>query len=159
MFPILSMESCDCPAPTSIFRLNIGNPTEMSVLECARQVLSVTQSRSKIRYEALPQDDPTRRRPDISNATTLLGWRPTIDLRTGLELSLLSISRPKSRATPPLNAARRCRGHLRQVDVSAKAKLLVTKRVILAIVQKLPSRSVGLEVEAATMGRPPENFS
>jgi dTDP-glucose 4,6-dehydratase len=68
--------------------VNIGNPTEMSVLECARQVLSVTQSRSKIRYEALPQDDPTRRRPDISKATTLLGWRPTIDLRTGLELSL-----------------------------------------------------------------------
>ncbi len=68
--------------------VNIGNPTEMSVLECARQVLSVTQSRSKIRHETLPQDDPARRRPDISKATMLLGWRPTIDLRTGLELSL-----------------------------------------------------------------------
>src|SRR5580704_14729250 len=68
--------------------VNIGNPTEMSVLECARQVLSVTQSRSKIRHETLPQDDPTRRRPDISKATAILGWQPTIDLCTGLELSL-----------------------------------------------------------------------
>ena len=70
------------------FPVNIGNPTEMTVLDCARQVLSVTQSRSKIRHEALPQDDPSRRRPDISKAAMLLGWKPTIDLCTGLELSL-----------------------------------------------------------------------
>jgi dTDP-glucose 4,6-dehydratase len=70
------------------FPVNIGNPTEMTVLDCARQVLSVTQSRSKIRHEALPQDDPSRRRPDISKAQMLLGWKPTIDLCTGLELSL-----------------------------------------------------------------------
>jgi dTDP-glucose 4,6-dehydratase len=70
------------------FPVNIGNPTEMTVLECARQVLAVTGSRSEIRYEPLPQDDPTRRRPDISRAMALLGWKPTIDLRTGLELSL-----------------------------------------------------------------------
>jgi dTDP-glucose 4,6-dehydratase len=68
--------------------VNIGNPTEMTVLECARQVLAVTGCRSEIRYEALPQDDPSRRRPDISRATALLGWKPAIDLRTGLELSL-----------------------------------------------------------------------
>ncbi len=68
--------------------VNIGNPTEMTVLECARQVLEVTGCRSEIRYEALPQDDPSRRRPDISRATALLGWKPVIDLRTGLELSL-----------------------------------------------------------------------
>ena len=68
--------------------VNIGNPTEMTVLECARQVLAVTGCRSEIRYEPLPQDDPSRRRPDISRASALLGWKPAIDLRTGLELSL-----------------------------------------------------------------------
>jgi dTDP-glucose 4,6-dehydratase len=68
--------------------VNIGNPIEMTVLECARQVLAVTRGRSQIRYETLPQDDPSRRRPDISRATDLLGWRPVINLRTGLELSL-----------------------------------------------------------------------
>ncbi len=70
------------------FPVNIGNPTEMTVLECARQVLAVTGGQSKIRFGPLPQDDPTRRRPDISRAMALLGWKPTIDLRTGLELSL-----------------------------------------------------------------------
>jgi dTDP-glucose 4,6-dehydratase len=68
--------------------VNIGNPTEMTVLECARQVLAVTGSRSEIRYETLPQDDPTRRRPDISRAAAVLDWRPTIDLLAGLEMSL-----------------------------------------------------------------------
>ncbi len=68
--------------------VNIGNPLEMTVLECARQVLAVTGGRSEIRYETLPQDDPSRRRPDISRAAALLGWRPAVDLRTGLELSL-----------------------------------------------------------------------
>ena len=68
--------------------VNIGNPHEMNVLEAASEVLVVTGSRSRIRHEPLPQDDPTRRRPDISKAIALLGWRPKIDLREGLELSL-----------------------------------------------------------------------
>jgi dTDP-glucose 4,6-dehydratase len=68
--------------------VNIGNPNEMTVLECAHEVLATTNSRSKIRYEPLPQDDPTRRRPDITKAQTLLGWEPKIDLREGLLLSL-----------------------------------------------------------------------
>jgi dTDP-glucose 4,6-dehydratase len=68
--------------------VNIGNPQEWTILECAREVLSVTNSRSQLRYEPLPEDDPTRRRPDISKAQALLGWEPTIDLRTGLNLSL-----------------------------------------------------------------------
>jgi dTDP-glucose 4,6-dehydratase len=68
--------------------VNIGNPTEMTVLDCALEVLAVTGSRSEIRFESLPQDDPSRRRPDISRAESLLGWRPSLDLRTGLELSL-----------------------------------------------------------------------
>ncbi len=67
---------------------NIGNPVEFTILECAKVVLEVTGSASKIRFEPLPQDDPKQRRPDISKAKELLGWEPRIDLRTGLRLSL-----------------------------------------------------------------------
>jgi len=68
--------------------VNIGNPDEFTILECANQVLAVTGSKSKITFETLPQDDPRQRRPDITKARTLLGWEPKIDLKTGLELSL-----------------------------------------------------------------------
>jgi dTDP-glucose 4,6-dehydratase len=68
--------------------VNIGNPTEFTILECAQQVLAVTQSKSRIRYEPLPVDDPKQRRPDISKAKRLLGWEPKIDLETGLRMSL-----------------------------------------------------------------------
>jgi len=68
--------------------VNIGNPNEFTILECAQLVLKVTGSKSKIRYEPLPQDDPKQRRPDISKARQLLGWEPKIDLETGLRLSL-----------------------------------------------------------------------
>jgi dTDP-glucose 4,6-dehydratase len=68
--------------------VNIGNPTEFTILECAKRVLAVTGSSSKIRYEALPPDDPKLRCPDITKARTLLGWEPKTDLETGLRLSL-----------------------------------------------------------------------
>lgn len=68
--------------------VNIGNPTEWTILECARAVLEVTGSKSKIAYRPLPQDDPLQRRPDISKARKLLGWEPKIDLKSGLRLSL-----------------------------------------------------------------------
>jgi dTDP-glucose 4,6-dehydratase len=68
--------------------VNIGNPTEFTILECAKRVLAVTESKSKLRHELLPQDDPKQRRPDITKARTLLGWEPKIDLETGLRLSL-----------------------------------------------------------------------
>jgi dTDP-glucose 4,6-dehydratase len=70
------------------FPVNIGNPTEFTIMECARQVLAVTGSRSKIRREPLPEDDPRQRCPDITKARALLGWEPKIDLQTGLRLSL-----------------------------------------------------------------------
>jgi dTDP-glucose 4,6-dehydratase len=70
------------------FPVNIGNPTEFTILECARCVLAVTGSKSDIRYEPLPQDDPKQRCPDITKARTLLGWEPKIDLETGLRMSL-----------------------------------------------------------------------
>jgi dTDP-glucose 4,6-dehydratase len=68
--------------------VNIGNPSEFTILECAKRVLALTGSCSKIRYESLPQDDPKQRKPDITKARTLLGWEPKIDLDTGLRLSL-----------------------------------------------------------------------
>jgi dTDP-glucose 4,6-dehydratase len=68
--------------------VNIGNPVEFTILECAKRVLEITKSQSKIRYEALPQDDPKQRQPDITKARNLLGWEPKIDLDTGLKLSL-----------------------------------------------------------------------
>ena len=68
--------------------VNIGNPDEWAIHECAKEVLDVTGSDSKIVFRPLPQDDPMRRRPDITRARTLLGWEPKITLREGLEQSL-----------------------------------------------------------------------
>jgi len=68
--------------------VNIGNPTEFTILECANAVLEVTGSKSELRFEQLPKDDPTRRRPDITKARTLLGWEPRISLHEGLKKSL-----------------------------------------------------------------------
>ena len=68
--------------------VNIGNPDEFTILECAQTVLEVTGSKSELVFEALPQDDPTRRCPDITRARTLLGWEPKVNLREGLSRSL-----------------------------------------------------------------------
>ena len=68
--------------------VNIGNPDELTILECAEAVLEVTGSKSGLRFEALPEDDPTRRCPDIGKARALLGWEPRIPLKEGLRRSL-----------------------------------------------------------------------
>jgi dTDP-glucose 4,6-dehydratase len=68
--------------------VNIGNPVEWTILECAREIQSLLGSKSEIVFKPLPQDDPTRRRPDITRATNLLGWAPKVSLREGLTLSL-----------------------------------------------------------------------
>ena len=68
--------------------VNIGNPEEYTILECARAVLEVTDSTSELSYVELPVDDPTRRRPDITKARTLLGWEPRVGLKDGLKKSL-----------------------------------------------------------------------
>ena len=73
--------------------VNIGNPTEFTILECAEAVLEVTGSKSKLIFEPLPEDDPTRRCPDITKARTLLGWEPKVSLREGLRMSLEFFSR------------------------------------------------------------------
>jgi dTDP-glucose 4,6-dehydratase len=64
--------------------VNIGNPSEMTLLEMAEAIVEVTESRSEIVFEALPIDDPKVRQPDIARARDLLGWEPEIELRDGL---------------------------------------------------------------------------
>jgi len=64
--------------------VNIGNPDEFTVLELAEIVLEVTGSSSEIVFEPLPVDDPAQRRPDITLAREVLGWEPTVDVRTGV---------------------------------------------------------------------------
>lgn len=79
----LRLAKCEEHAP-----VNIGNPNEFTILECAQKVIAVTESMSQIRHEKLPEDDPKQRRPDITKARTLLGWEPKVDLDSGLRLSL-----------------------------------------------------------------------
>jgi dTDP-glucose 4,6-dehydratase len=69
--------------------VNLGNPSEMTVLELAREILAlVPGSKSAIEYRELPQDDPKRRRPDITRAETLLGWSPKVDRGEGFRKTL-----------------------------------------------------------------------
>jgi dTDP-glucose 4,6-dehydratase len=68
--------------------INIGNPQEFTILECAQAVLEVTGSKSELCFESLPEDDPARRCPDIARARALLDWEPHITLREGLQKSL-----------------------------------------------------------------------
>lgn len=80
---ILALAAIHDPMP-----VNLGNPDEFSILECARLVIDQTGSSSKIRFAALPQDDPKQRQPDITRAKELLNWAPTISLREGLKRSI-----------------------------------------------------------------------
>ncbi len=73
--------------------VNIGNPGEFTILELAETIIRLTGSRSTIVHDALPEDDPTVRRPDITLAQNLLGWSPTIELEEGLGLTLAAMGR------------------------------------------------------------------
>ncbi len=68
--------------------VNIGNPEEFTILECAQAILAVTGSNSKLVFKPLPEDDPKQRRPDISKAKRLLGWEPKIALAEGLRMTI-----------------------------------------------------------------------
>ncbi len=68
--------------------INLGNPNEFTMLELAEQVIRLTGSKSKLRFEPLPQDDPKQRQPDISKAKRILDWEPKIQLEEGLELTI-----------------------------------------------------------------------
>ena len=73
--------------------VNIGNPTEHTLLELARKVLEATGSSSEIVFEALPVDDPKVRQPDITRARQLLGWEPQVSLEEGLRRLLQASQR------------------------------------------------------------------
>jgi dTDP-glucose 4,6-dehydratase len=75
--------------------VNLGNPSEMSLLELAETVLRVTGSPSEIVFEALPVDDPHVRRPDITRAQQLLGWQPEVSLEDGLRRTVESLDAGK----------------------------------------------------------------
>jgi UDP-glucuronate decarboxylase len=64
--------------------INIGNPTEFSMLELASTVIEMTGSRSRVVHRSLPENDPRQRRPDISRAQELLSWTPRTELKEGL---------------------------------------------------------------------------
>jgi dTDP-glucose 4,6-dehydratase len=68
--------------------VNIGNPSEMSLLEMANLIIELTGARSDIHFEPLPVDDPQVRQPDITRATDLLGWAPQVDLADGLRQTI-----------------------------------------------------------------------
>ena len=75
-------------APDIIGPVNLGNPTEFTILELAEKIIAITQSQSKIEHKPLPADDPIRRCPDIAVARNELNWEPTVDLEEGLSLTI-----------------------------------------------------------------------
>jgi dTDP-glucose 4,6-dehydratase len=80
---LVELSWSDCHQP-----INLGNPREMTILELAETVIKVTGSRSEIIFEALPQDDPRVRQPDITTAMQVLGWMPEIELADGLKKTI-----------------------------------------------------------------------
>jgi dTDP-glucose 4,6-dehydratase len=78
--------------------VNVGNPTETTILEFARRIKSLTGSKSEIVHEPLPVDDPKQRKPDISRARRLLGWEPKVLLDDGLKRTIDFF---RDKVTPP----------------------------------------------------------
>jgi UDP-glucuronate decarboxylase len=83
MSPTLSKRLSDCWAGRSTGPINIGNPDEVTMRELAERILSLTKSRSKIKFRDLPPDDPRQRRPDVSLAKATLNWTPLVRLDDG----------------------------------------------------------------------------
>jgi UDP-glucuronate decarboxylase len=72
--------------------VNLGNPVEFTMIELAEQVKDLTGSKSEIKFEPLPEDDPKQRQPDITLAKEKLGWEPKVPLRQGLEKTIAYFS-------------------------------------------------------------------
>jgi UDP-glucuronate decarboxylase len=72
--------------------INLGNPAEFTILELAEKIIKLTNSKSKIVSQPLPQDDPRRRKPDITLASKLMNWDPQTDLDSGLKKTILYFS-------------------------------------------------------------------
>ncbi len=81
--------------------INLGNPSERTVLSLAQTIIEQTQSSSSLSYHPIPVDDPKVRRPDIKKAKRLLGWTPTISLEEGLKKTIPYFAkRVRSKLTP-----------------------------------------------------------
>lgn len=80
---IRRMLECDDPGP-----INLGNPDEITLVDLAREIISMTASASGITYAPLPTDDPQCRRPDLTRAMEILGWRPRVSREKGLKLTI-----------------------------------------------------------------------
>mgnify|MGYP006269156863 CR=1 FL=1 len=99
--------------------VNVGNPSEFTILELAEAVLSLTGSRSSIEFRPLPVDDPLQRRPDIALAREALGWRPRVELRDGLARTITHFDEVLTRAPAALGPPRTgLRGDPMQREVS-----------------------------------------
>ncbi len=87
---------------SSLGPINLGNPSEVTMIQLAKQVIELTNSKSQLDFQALPQDDPKQRRPDITKAEHQLGWQPRVPLRLGLERTIqyfidnLKVENPKA---------------------------------------------------------------
>jgi UDP-glucuronate decarboxylase len=86
--------------------VNIGNPGEFTIRELAELIIEMTATKSKIRFEPLPSDDPRQRKPDISKAKALLGWEPKTQLREGLKLTIAYFDKALSEGATPVLALR-----------------------------------------------------
>jgi UDP-glucuronate decarboxylase len=90
--------------------INIGNPNEFSILELAELVIQMIGTKSKIKFEPLPSDDPRQRQPDISKAKAVLGWEPKTQLREGLVRTIAHFDKILSEGATPALALRRVNG-------------------------------------------------
>lgn len=68
--------------------INVGNPEEIKIIEIARLIKKMTNSSSRIVFNSLPEDDPKRRKPDITKASNILGWQPKLSLKDGLDKTI-----------------------------------------------------------------------
>jgi UDP-glucuronate decarboxylase len=84
--------------------VNLGDPDELSIRDLAERLVQMTGGAMSFAHRALPQDDPRRRKPDISRAIELLGWRPTVKLDQGLAKTIAWFEDERAYADEPLVA-------------------------------------------------------
>ena len=93
-------------APDVTGPVNIGNPAEFSIRELAETIIELTSSSSKLVFKPLPSDDPKQRKPDITKAMAIIGWKPKTELRDGLVKTIAYFDTLLSSRTMPALAAR-----------------------------------------------------
>ncbi|MFT5141937.1 MAG: dTDP-glucose 4,6-dehydratase [Rhodothermales bacterium] len=96
---------------TSCGPINLGNPSEVTIAEFAREVLAITSSSSELTFHPLPTDDPTIRQPDITKARTLLNWEPRVSREDGLRETIAYFREELGYTTKSSPAGRAARSH------------------------------------------------